>query len=324
MRKHLIAVLVSGVLLGPSQMAFSITLGQVDDFQDGTTQGWSEGPGSPNPPFNNTNGGPEGIGDHSLRNISSGSGFSGSKMVMFNDAQWTGDYTAAGVDQISMLMRADSSGSDLIMRVAIQGALGSRYVTDSPFAFNLANDDAYHPVVFNLNAAEMVRVRGTQSLADVLLNVTTMRILHATAPAWRGGSIPATLDVDNITALSSFMTGDMDCDGDVDFDDIDDFVLGLNSPQDYENQFGVPPEMKGDTDGDGDLDFDDIDEFVSILNSPLPEPPQTVPEPGTATLLAVAISVLALYGWQRRALHCPGRAVASDHASACIGRLQNK
>ena len=68
----------------------------------------------------------------------------------------------------------------------------------------------------------------------------------------------------------------MDCDGDVDFDDIDDFVLALNNPIEYESTYGVPPELKGDTDGDGDNDFDDIDDFVAIFNTPSAE---NIPEP---------------------------------------------
>jgi hypothetical protein len=39
---------------------------------------------------------------------------------------------------------------------------------------------------------------------------------------------------------------------DVDFDDIDDFVLGLNDPDGYELMFGVPPSYAGDTDEDRD------------------------------------------------------------------------
>jgi hypothetical protein len=61
--------------------------------------------------------------------------------------------------------------------------------------------------------------------------------------------------------------GDMDFDGDVDFDDIDDFVLGLNDPAAYEALYGVPPATNGDMDGDGDQDFDDIAGFVAALAS---------------------------------------------------------
>lgn len=59
--------------------------------------------------------------------------------------------------------------------------------------------------------------------------------------------------------------GDVDFDGDMDFDDIDPFVLGLKDPEAYEQQYGVPPACNGDTDDDGGFDFDDIPGFVSLL-----------------------------------------------------------
>jgi hypothetical protein len=56
--------------------------------------------------------------------------------------------------------------------------------------------------------------------------------------------------------------GDMDLDGDLDFDDIDDFTLGLTDALRYEALHGVAPSTNGDMDRDGDLDFDDIPGFV--------------------------------------------------------------
>ncbi|MFV2069084.1 MAG: PEP-CTERM sorting domain-containing protein, partial [Pirellulales bacterium] len=59
-------------------------------------------------------------------------------------------------------------------------------------------------------------------------------------------------------------------------DDIDVFVLGLTQPPDYESLFGVRPNIEGDIDMDGDQDFDDISGFVAILVGPglqsIPEP----------------------------------------------------
>ncbi len=76
------------------------------------------------------------------------------------------------------------------------------------------------------------------------------------------------------------ISGDMDCDGDVDFDDVDDFVLGLTDAAGYEALYGVPPATKGDMDADGDVDFDDITGFVGELGVV-----QSVPEPTTAWLV---------------------------------------
>lgn len=95
-------------------------------------------------------------------------------------------------------------------------------------------------------------------------------------------------------------TGDMDCDGDVDFDDIDDLVLGLNDPAGYEDQLGVPPALKGDADGDGDLDFDDIDDFVAVLTNPSTSAAKRyVPEPSSLATAVLAAWVLLAVGWRR-------------------------
>jgi hypothetical protein len=82
------------------------------------------------------------------------------------------------------------------------------------------------------------------------------------------------------------LIGDMDGDNDVDFDDIDDFVLGLNNPGAYESQHGVPPALRGSTDMDADLDFDDIPGFVAILSGGTSS--RAVPEPSTLSLFCVA------------------------------------
>ena len=95
--------------------------------------------------------------------------------------------------------------------------------------------------------------------------------------------------------FTAALLGDMDCDGDVDFDDIDDFVLGLNDAADYESQYGVPPSVKGDVDGDNDLDFDDITGFVDLLSG---GGSQSVPEPSTTVLLAIAGMVTLGGAWR--------------------------
>ena len=62
----------TGLLLASATPLAAVTLGQQDTFSDGSTQGWSEGLVSPNPPTNIATGGPAGAGDRYLQNISSG------------------------------------------------------------------------------------------------------------------------------------------------------------------------------------------------------------------------------------------------------------
>jgi hypothetical protein len=96
-------------------------------------------------------------------------------------------------------------------------------------------------------------------------------------------------------------TGDMDLDGNVDFDDIDEFVFALVDPVAYEQAMLVEPSVQGDTDGDGDLDFDDIPGFVGVLNEfpsaqLVHEPVDSVVDAGIAGLLDQDRQILASSG----------------------------
>jgi Flp pilus assembly protein TadD len=60
--------------------------------------------------------------------------------------------------------------------------------------------------------------------------------------------------------------GDLNCDGVVNFDDINPFVLALSDPVAYAAQYPNCDLLNGDCDGDGDVDFDDISAFVALLS----------------------------------------------------------
>ncbi len=59
--------------------------------------------------------------------------------------------------------------------------------------------------------------------------------------------------------------GDCNCDGFVDFNDIDAFVLALSDPAGYLAMFPNCPGRARDVNGDGMVSFDDIDPFVAAL-----------------------------------------------------------
>ncbi len=79
---------------------------------------------------------------------------------------------------------------------------------------------------------------------------------------WNGAAGAYTIDV---TETPSFPVGDMDCDGDVDFDDIDPFVLALSGQAAYLAQYPDCVWQNADVSGDGNVDFDDIDAFVALF-----------------------------------------------------------
>jgi len=94
------------------------------------------------------------------------------------------------------------------------------------------------------------------------------------------------------------ITGDMDRDADVDFDDINPFVLGLNDPEQYLTDFGIPSSSTGDTDFDGDQDFDDIGGFVAILTGG--SVASVVPEPASCLLIIMGLVGLLTTRWRGR------------------------
>lgn len=61
--------------------------------------------------------------------------------------------------------------------------------------------------------------------------------------------------------------GDLNCDGVVNFDDVDPFVLALSDPASWQATFPGCPAGNGDCNADGMVDFDDINPFLTILSS---------------------------------------------------------
>ena len=91
----LAVVALAALLMCPTLMS-AVTIGPVDNFEDGTTQNWVInllGMGSPpSPPANIPTGGPAGVGDNYLQLTSTGIlNTAGSRLVGVNYMhQWTG------------------------------------------------------------------------------------------------------------------------------------------------------------------------------------------------------------------------------------------
>ena len=121
--------------------AFGITLGQVDNFEDGTTNGWIDGLGG-----NTTNintGGPAGVNDNYLQ-VSSGSFGGQTRMVVFNQSQWLGNYVTVGVAAVSMDLRRFGGSSSIPIRIAIRessGGGGTPGYASTPEFFCLTMDN---------------------------------------------------------------------------------------------------------------------------------------------------------------------------------------
>ncbi|QDT00599.1 hypothetical protein [Adhaeretor mobilis] len=180
-----------------TQNAQAQTILLQDDFQDGTNGGW----GSPNgstTATNIANAGPDGAGDNAIdvafNNLS----------VVLNNAQWSGDWTAQGFQQIAFDVKSPSNNpTDLTLWLGIvQGPLsfgsGDNYV--SAASQTVPSDDQWHQVVFNVDATSWTDVGGSD-IADALTNVSQLRITHNPTSSFVGVGSVGGLQLDNITAL---------------------------------------------------------------------------------------------------------------------------
>lgn len=182
-------------VLAAAAPAAAVTLGQIDDFQDGTTQGWTSGPINPNPPINVPDVGPAGPGDDSLQITSTGVFGAGGRFVAFNGAQWAGDYLTAGVDMIVLDINNIGAVS-LNLRVALDG-LGGRFVTTA--SVPIAPASGWQSVGLSINPADLTSAGGLDVNAT-LGAVTQLRVISALNPTFQGDVIAAQGLVDNVIA----------------------------------------------------------------------------------------------------------------------------
>jgi len=182
------------------------TIGQVDDFEDGTTQGWqinSLGQGAPPLavlPTNEITGGPAGANDNFLKLNSTGGSGSGSRLVVNNlFAQWSGNYAALGLTAIAMDLQ-NLGATDLAIRLMLENPDGGPptdvAITD---AFALPSGGGWTHVQYDLSPGALTAVLG--DVNALLANVTGLRIYHSATVDFPGAPLSAALGVDNITAL---------------------------------------------------------------------------------------------------------------------------
>lgn len=208
----LMTVLSLGSALAPVA-CHAVTLGQVDTFQDGTTQNWVINPlglGTPPSivlPTNMATGGPSGAGDRFLQLTSIGGNAAGSRLVAVNINQWAGDYLAAGIGAITMDLN-NFGATDLALRLLFENPTGGppTDVAFSTAAVVVPAQGGWVHAVFPITVTSLTAETG--SVADALSTATWIRIFHNPAPGFGGpfnGPPPvvALLGVDNITAVAA-------------------------------------------------------------------------------------------------------------------------
>ena len=210
MLANVCACLISCLILLTIAVPLSaVTVGQIDDFQDGTTMGWFVPGLSPNPPTNVSTGGPGGVGDGYLQLIASGGAGAGSRLAVLNESQWGGNYLEAGISSIRMSVN-NFGPDDLQLRLLFEDFPAAPMMPPDNLALSanavvVPAGSGWMTIVFPVTAADLVG-GGLGTVQGALLDVDTIRIFHNPAPAFPGPgvgipTVNATLGVDNIQAV---------------------------------------------------------------------------------------------------------------------------
>lgn len=203
----------SGLLLASGQPTHALSVGQIDDFQDGTTQGWTVSVGPiggvhPAPPANVATGGPAGAGDNFLMLTSVGGASAGSRLTALNlMTQWAGNYIAAGIHSITMDVR-NFGISDLSLRLVFEdptvGPPSNIAFSADPVLVPGGSD--WMSISFPIDPAFLLA--GLGDVTTALMNTTLLRLYHSPEdnfpnPVAPISAVVTELGVDNIRAVGT-------------------------------------------------------------------------------------------------------------------------
>jgi hypothetical protein len=289
MQVHVRTTLIFAALISVAPCAWGVTLWQVDNFENGLLGNWA---GDFPSVSNVTTGGPAGIDDNFLKVIANGAQGPGSRLVVYNTTQWTGNYSAAQITSIALDAR-NLGENPIHLRFAFGdgGGITTWFASTDPVI--LSTGSAWQPVSFSLSA--MTRVTGTASLESALTNVQSIRILSSVdlpqvgGGGAKGDAILSTLGIDNIAAAGASQDADFNNDAKVDGAD---FLI-------WQRGLGVgATNAQGDANADSAVTSADLAIWKSKFGGSAVVAGAAVPEPGCSVVSAV-LAILAC-GYRQR------------------------
>jgi hypothetical protein len=217
-------------------------------------------------------GGPQGSGDAFLRVRSRGGFAAGSKPTAINSAQWSGNYTAAGVIRISADLR-NAGNAPLSLRLQITRSLtagGQSFVTA---AVVVPAASTWVRASWQVDAASLIPVDVVPGdPVAALTQVDQLRIFHnpTATSSTAAPALVADYGVDNLRAEGA--SADRDGDGVADDGDVCPFHPDPQQEDVDQNGRGDLCEC-GDQNGDGLVDVRDLVAInLAIFNPSLRTP----------------------------------------------------
>ena len=175
--------------------------------------GWTVGNGGAGTGLTNPLGGLG--GDGYLSTTATGGSGPGSKLVVFNDDQWLGNWTSNGRTSVYFHARASE---DLTLRLIVETGPGQTQDAITTDSVELLADGEWHIIEFSVTAADLT-ILGDTAAEDILTDVSKLRIVHADSTSG-ATAIAATLDLDNVSTAplaaecgDSAINNDEVCDG---------------------------------------------------------------------------------------------------------------
>jgi len=209
--RRAVLALAAGLLL-PAAGSAQIPAGQTDNFEDNTTKNWQNGGLNGTGGVTVQLGGPAGPNDHYLQ-VLSGQVNAPPKLIIFNRAQWTGNYNTNAIGSIEMDV-INFSSTVLALRVGFKEdatSLSGGYVSSNAITLPVESQPTWHHVSFPLTDAAMTAVNSPSETFHELLGSAArptgpgeVRILSSQLPSFNGDTITnGRLGIDNIRAVAA-------------------------------------------------------------------------------------------------------------------------
>lgn len=238
-------LLILSMLLTTSFAFSQIAANQVDDFEDGTSQGWTIG----NPTLAGilittpADGGPDGAGDGYFSYTTTGSSNGGGSkcLVYTRNVQWSGDFGGQNVVAIKLDVRAVSGDLNLRVGLADQDSNSfpvTQMVTTTPIVVTAGS--GWQEVTIPIQPADFSVLPGGSGLTpdQVLASVVEMRLFSNPSISWLGESGLRVMEFNDITASTTLST--------IDIEDVSEFSISPNPTSSKLNVY-LPKNSKNTT-----------------------------------------------------------------------------